>query len=547
VTFLPIVERELRLRSRKRQSYYGRSATALVTMLVSFGTVGLSLLLGRTPGEIGVDLFCVLTGLAFVAVVLAGPLITADCLSEEKREGTLGLLFLTDLRGYDIMIGKLVGVALPACYALLAAVPLLALPFFMGGVMAVEFWRVAATLLGTMVFSLSVGLFVSAVSRDARRALLGTSLVVLGCTLGPLAGVVLPAAGGAVSGWLAALVPCPGLTLLTAVGTQGSLTNPGSLVALVGVLAAKGAPPFWPSLLRLLVASGALLFVASHLLPWVWQDRTVPAGLGPRDTSHRRVMIPWTGGHRQARRARQLEQNPIVWLARRTALHPVATLAFWVLSLVLGWWTLQRWGRATAPPIQLLVVVYALHGAVKCWIAWEASRRFAEDRRSGALELLLTSPVGERAILAGWLTGLKWRLAGPVFMLLVLDVTLLRGSDTGLWLLGMLGVSGLFFADAYTLCWVGLWLGLTARSAARACQRAIGSVLVYPCLTFLGLQIVTGLVARGSAAPETAFWLAAAWVAFSYLWDLTCCTWAVAKLSNDFRAAASRWSATGNG
>ena len=31
---------------------------------------------------------------------------TADCLSEEKREGTLGLLFLTDLRGYDIVVSS---------------------------------------------------------------------------------------------------------------------------------------------------------------------------------------------------------------------------------------------------------------------------------------------------------------------------------------------------------------------------------------------------------------------------------------------------------
>jgi len=33
--------------------------------------------------------------------------LTADTLSGESREGTLGLLFLTDLRSWDVTLGKL--------------------------------------------------------------------------------------------------------------------------------------------------------------------------------------------------------------------------------------------------------------------------------------------------------------------------------------------------------------------------------------------------------------------------------------------------------
>jgi len=39
---------------------------------------------------------------AFGFTLLCGVFLTSDCLSEEKREGTLGLLFLTDLKGFDI-------------------------------------------------------------------------------------------------------------------------------------------------------------------------------------------------------------------------------------------------------------------------------------------------------------------------------------------------------------------------------------------------------------------------------------------------------------
>ena len=73
--------------------------------------------------------------------LLAGIFTTADCLSEEKREGTLGLLFLTDLKGYDIVLGKIVAASVNWFFGLLALFPVLALSLLMGGVAPGEFWR----------------------------------------------------------------------------------------------------------------------------------------------------------------------------------------------------------------------------------------------------------------------------------------------------------------------------------------------------------------------------------------------------------------------
>src|SRR5438270_6085640 len=98
MTFLPIVERELRVAARKRATYWSRSLTVLVAlaipvfMLMFFGTVG-------GPAGVGANLFSALTNVAFFCCILAGVFLTADCLSGEKREGTLGLLFLTDWKG----------------------------------------------------------------------------------------------------------------------------------------------------------------------------------------------------------------------------------------------------------------------------------------------------------------------------------------------------------------------------------------------------------------------------------------------------------------
>src|SRR4029450_9547413 len=96
---------------------------------------------------------------------------TADCVSEEKRDSTLGLLFLTDLKGYDIVFGKLAATSLNAFYGLLALFPVMAIPLLVGGVTVNEFWRVVLVALNNMFFSLAVGLFCSAIGRDERKAM----------------------------------------------------------------------------------------------------------------------------------------------------------------------------------------------------------------------------------------------------------------------------------------------------------------------------------------------------------------------------------------
>src|SRR6185369_7136686 len=116
-------------------------------------------------------LFIALSVLAMAFCLLSGIFLTADCLSEEKREGTLGLLFLTDLKGYDVVLGKLLATSLQSFYGLLAIFPVLALPLMMGGVTGGEFWRMILVLLVTIFLSLSLGLFVSALAREARQAM----------------------------------------------------------------------------------------------------------------------------------------------------------------------------------------------------------------------------------------------------------------------------------------------------------------------------------------------------------------------------------------
>src|SRR6476646_6051940 len=133
MTFLPVVERELRVASRLPGTHWVRLVAAFVALGIG-GWIMVIPYVRNTPGLLGIWLFGSMSALVNFYALLMGVLRTADCLSEEKREGTLGLLFLTDLKGYDIILGKLAATSLNALYGLIAIIPVLAIPLLLGGV-----------------------------------------------------------------------------------------------------------------------------------------------------------------------------------------------------------------------------------------------------------------------------------------------------------------------------------------------------------------------------------------------------------------------------
>src|SRR6185436_8009957 len=113
--FLPIVERELRTAARRKSTFRIRRWAALFAIAVTFMFLIVAGLGGGTSGRV---LFGILTGFAVALAILCGIFLTSDCLSIEKREGTLGLLFLSNLKGYDVVLGKFAARSLNAFYGL---------------------------------------------------------------------------------------------------------------------------------------------------------------------------------------------------------------------------------------------------------------------------------------------------------------------------------------------------------------------------------------------------------------------------------------------
>src|SRR5215831_2821308 len=187
MAFVPIVQRELRAAVRRKGMFRVRWWAALLAIAVGFVSLGF-VAATRPRGSVGNPLFSILTGYALGLCLLSGVVLTADSLSEERREGTLGLLFLTNLKGYDVVMGKFIPSFLIGAYVLFALLPITAIPLLLGGVTGGEFWRVALALLNALFISLAAGALVSSTSRDSQRAM-GNTLVLVLILLGGLPGL----------------------------------------------------------------------------------------------------------------------------------------------------------------------------------------------------------------------------------------------------------------------------------------------------------------------------------------------------------------------
>ena len=479
MNFLPIVTRELRVAARRRMTYWLRTSVALLAIGLSFFFI---LIFMVSPTPRGAALFVTLSYYAFGLCALAGVFTTADSLSEEKREGTLGLLFLTDLSGYDVVLGKFAAIAVNAFYGLLAVIPVMAIPILLGGVTGAEFWRMALALLNTLFFSLALGICVSAFGKDSQRTM-GFTLAFLFIFI---AGIP-----------LASQLPSLGKFFL-------KFWDPGSV------------SPFWPvyysfaatyakagyiqSLITSNVLAWGFLALASVKLPNAWQDRRSGA------PNLVKIFAFDFAGRIQnpARRQKMLTVSPILWLmSGGRTLHWLTWIVAIVTAAIMV--SLQVFGQdATFIAIFSIPLVLGL----KIILAARATQFFVDARKSGALELLLSTPLTNQQIIQGQWLALKtifmwpvivvtaamiWPIVAPIYLFSSNLDKALQHLFVSIW--SLFGV-GKFILDIFAIGWFGMWMGLSARRPALAplWTILIGVILPAPLVMCCWADIAIDLV-----------------------------------------------------
>ncbi len=472
MTFLPIVDRELRVQARQATLHWLRAALALMVGLLCLQAVSYSRA-GISPAQGGRDAF---QGLAWLVELLAlsSALLTADCMTSERREGTLGLLLLTNLRGYDVVLGKLFAVGLAAFYGLLGLVPVFAIPLLAGGVTGGEVGRYSLAVLATLFFALATGVWASCWQRTRAGAIRVALAVVWGAAL-----------GAPVLGWL--LVNHTYLRWL----------SPLSMFqAAEATRFATGSHHFWLGLAAVLGTSGFLLRTAARIIGRQWRTHeTEPEPLANPPPNVGYSLALW----RRSRQRMEVDpvrwlmsqlpgQQPLIWVAVALLLAP------WLFNLILRRPVGPGWVISFSWPINIVTSF----GSAALF-AWLAARFFFELRRTGELELLMSTPTGARYLVTSqWRTWIDW-LRGPMVVLVLLQLIGYGGMFGGLrrlptpmfivQVLNLLARPVNTILSVLALCAVGMWFGLNTRKHGSAVAWTVGLVSGIPWLTSLCLPL----------------------------------------------------------
>jgi len=437
--------------------------------------------------------------------------------------------------------------SLHAFFGLLATFPILGLTLLLGGVTGPEFTRLMLVFAVTLFFSLGIGMFVSAVSNESRQAMTrALLLIIVFAALFPAvwAGFVLRAAyyqnGSAATAMIsehqAFLLPSPIYTYIAAFDSQYRYGT--------------GTSHFWWSLGTLFALGLGGIVFAGLSLPRAW--RGLGGGTGGRTTANRRRFF---GGMSPTRRAALLKWNPVYWLTVRET-GPRRGLWWLLVVLVPAWgicWVATIFpdttGRLYEPQVPFIIsmlVAYLIHAVVKVLVATEASRRLNQDRQSGALEILLGTPVSVALILRGQKRALWHHFRWPFLALGLINL--------GLWLAAMnsdqmhmnardkiafselfLGGIVVLLTDFYALGWVGMWRGLVTTKHPRAVAGTVGRVLGPGWLAMFLLFVVQPSF-RGPDAPIYVF---AAWLFIGVVVDAIFGMIARYRLRVEFRRVAA--------
>ncbi len=481
MTLLPILGRELRVRARNRGTYWTRFAVGLMGVVLCLqamtaGGAGIPFMQGRA-------VFNLMVGGAFV-VCCCACLMTADAISGEQREGTLSLLFLTQVKSVDVTLGKLGSIGITTLCAVVAFLPVLMIPLIAGGLTGGEAFRKGLALLDTVVFALAAGLCASAAQRQRFKAVRNATGFMVLLTIVPFY-----VFSGTSRGLFHALGLVSPLVLITSAAEAAYAGTPGT---------------FWSSLLIVQILAWVLVFLAGLRLQHAIHDDVAPDIPKAPEVTKSEPTHTGLGSWQPVKG----ESTAVEWLVYRQSGISAGLWALALLGLGFNGWVTLAFSSASGPPgpftfvftWPLGITAGLIGGAV---VAWVASRFFVAVRRTGELELFLTTPLGAQTIVSEQWQVLKRLFVWPALVMQAPMLPQLLGllgemrgdAGAGFFLIGKLLSLGNAFLGAAALCWLGLWFGLRARNQATAIAWAVGLAKGLPGLLAVLASLLTIMLA----------------------------------------------------
>lgn len=306
----PIVKKDVKVQSRSMKICWGLFAYELILALVFF--LAMSIIQGTRSNIYTTDniysaivwLYPVLAVTQLVILGVVVPVRTASSISGEKERQTFDIMMTTSMSPFSIVMGKVMTAIVQGMFYVVASMPVMALPFIIGGMS----WGYLFLFLGVAAlvafFSASIGIFCSSVCKKSISAVILSYLFYilffLGMAVPPLVYNVFLSnmryTLGSVPQIYTVYQPNFYLSLLldpavylveffARVMTGESLVN--SLVDLTGVNKTRGPITLIASGNRWLILATILFVGVSFLFLWIASRRIDPTRGRRRSGGHR--------------------------------------------------------------------------------------------------------------------------------------------------------------------------------------------------------------------------------------------------------------------
>ncbi len=441
-----------------------------------------------------------------------------DSLSRERREGTLGLLFLTHLRAHDIILGKLVfGISL-SIGVIMAMFPILSVSMLMGGVSGLTVLKAAINTLVGSFLALSIGILGSSFNTEQRRAASASGLIfVILIFVAPTLGHLLSQWSGIL--WLGYiprfLSPSVGDAFTDVKGTGVAIVSFSG-----GVL-----PPgdFWVKMLSLLIFGVCCLSLAGLFIARTWQEKNSTSW---RERWKTRI-AQWRYGRELERlqhRHRTLDVNPVYWLMSREIRSKYQSLIMTGVMVVIGLLVFSRSTRAAPFFAMAPGFIFMLDQITKSRFATSTIQSLFKERQSRGLEFILATSIDVPALLRGQTKGLLHQQSISLAVKVLIQLFLVGGfayvqPNHAVEAFGIfMGLLTLMAVSLWSIRWRGAWFAISAPDAQKAVSGTVFPVVVVPYLV-----IAANALLAGYFVPLRNFIAAHLWPYSAVMLALVCC------------------------
>jgi len=490
---LPLLARDLTELAARRRTYVMRMLYAAGLFLCfmvffheavsdHFRSGGLYAVLG-----LGRQAFTTLIALQFAGVYLFLPAMMCGALTAEKERNTLQLLFVTDLRPWEILLQKFAGHLVPMLSCLLLGLPLLAVCYAFGG-LSPDY--LASGILLLMLAVLQVGaatLMMSSFCATRAQAFLGSYLLLTALYFGwPI-----------MLGFLALVADLQGIDESTLFLWVPPAQFADAAYKTFGTALLRSIPAMLTTLLflglarvfllrRAFVSSSGVVVGVFRKLDVFWRRANKLIGgiilIKEPDT------LPGSEPVRWRETAKKSLGKPS-HLIRILCLLGIPVILLVSMQLYAG-----GLGRDAVFCTLAITILWVVGGLT---VVVSHANAFASERASGTLDVLLATPLTGREIVRQKVRARRRLLVviGSLMLLVVLFEAWMEADDDRLLYLVSSALSVAVYLPMFS--WVSTWVGLRMRGSMRTMVAAVLLVVIW-CVAPWVFGVLLEAVSQGA-------------------------------------------------